>query len=121
MTNFSRCCANSDATRSSTRTWIGLLRCFASTPTPLSFATSPLPYHYVIAYPPEEGYEETIMPSANYFEIKKADQLVPRPSFDRPFQLRARPDGTLVIVGRESQFSVNVNSLDDPITFFRTL
>jgi MoaA/NifB/PqqE/SkfB family radical SAM enzyme len=80
-----------------------------------------LPYHYVIAYPPEEGYEETIMPSANYFEIQKADQLVPRPSFDRPFQLRARPDGTLVIVGRESQFSVNINSLDDPITFFRTL
>jgi hypothetical protein len=80
-----------------------------------------LPYKYEIAYPPEKGYEETIMPSANYFEIQKAVQLVPRPSFDRPLELRARPDGTLVIVGRESQFAVNVNTLDDPVKFFEAL
>jgi MoaA/NifB/PqqE/SkfB family radical SAM enzyme len=80
-----------------------------------------LPHKYVIAYPPEDGYEETIMPSANYFEIQKAAELVPRPSFDRPLELRARPDGTLVIVGRESQFAVNVNTLADPVKFFETL
>lgn len=81
-----------------------------------------IPYHYVVVYPPDDGYEETIAPSANYFELKKATQPgMQAPQFERPLELRARPNGTLVVVGKENLFSVNVKDLDDPVEFFRKL
>jgi hypothetical protein len=35
--------------------------------------------------------------------------------------LRARPDGTLLLVSHEAEFSVNVNTLEDPAGFFKAL
>ena len=78
-----------------------------------------LPYNYTIVYPPEE-YEELIMPS---FDLE-----APRPAFvqggskfERPLHLRARPNGNILVVGHESEFSVNVRSLPDPPAFFHDL
>jgi molybdenum cofactor biosynthesis enzyme MoaA len=80
-----------------------------------------LPYPYVIAYPPDDGYEETIHPSANYFDLTQIAKPETKPVFADPLTLRARPDGTLMVANQESQFGVNIRSLEDPITFFRKL
>ena len=80
-----------------------------------------LPYPYVIAYPPDDGYEETIHPSANYFDLTQIAKPETKPVFADPLTLRARPDGTLMVANQESQFGVNIRSLEDPVTFFRKL
>jgi molybdenum cofactor biosynthesis enzyme MoaA len=79
-----------------------------------------LPYPYVIDCPPEGGYEEIIQPSANYFDICRIKPET-KPVFVHPLSLRARPDGTLMIVRQESQFGANIHSLSDPVTFLREL
>jgi len=79
-----------------------------------------LPYPYVIDCPPEGGYEEIIQPSANYFDISRIKPET-KPVFVHPLSLRARPDGTLMVVRQESQFGANIHSLSDPVTFLREL
>ncbi len=90
----------------------------------LNKALQALPYNHVVVYPPEDGYEEMIQPSANYFDLIKIENSIGTaapPDFERPICLRARPDGTLMVVGRESQFGVNIHDLQDPVEFFRNL
>ncbi len=78
-----------------------------------------LPYNYTITYPPEDT-AELIMPS---FDLD-----APRPAVSktvlklkRPLCLRARPNGTILVVGHESEFSIDVRSLPDPPAFFESL
>lgn len=78
-----------------------------------------LPYNYTITYPPED-YAELVMPT---FDLD-----TPRPAvrqsgnkFKRPLCLRARPNGTILVVGHESEFSVDIRSLPDPPAFFQGL
>jgi hypothetical protein len=78
-----------------------------------------LPYRYVIDYPPEGGYEETLHSPANFDLIQMRPET--KPAFVHPLSLRARPDGTLMVLGQESQFAANVHSLEDPVTFLREL
>ncbi len=80
-----------------------------------------LPYPHVIAYPPEDGYEEMIQMSANYFDLIQIGKPATKPVFDHPLSLRARPDGTLMVANRESQFGANIQSLQDPVAFLRNL
>jgi molybdenum cofactor biosynthesis enzyme MoaA len=80
-----------------------------------------LPYHHVIAYPPEDGYEEMIQMSANYFDLVQIAKPEAKPVFTHPLSLRARPDGTLMVANQESQFGVNIRSLEDPVAFLRQL
>jgi molybdenum cofactor biosynthesis enzyme MoaA len=79
-----------------------------------------LPYPHVIDCPPGDGYEEIIQPSANYFDIRRI-KPESKPVFVHPLSLRARPDGTLLVVRQESQFGVNIRSLSDPVGFLREL
>ena len=87
----------------------------------LTASLQPLPYNYVIVHPPDDGYEETIQPSANYFELKKIAMPKDRPLFTHPLTLRARPDGTLMVANQERQFGVNIRSLEDPAAYLRQL
>ncbi len=81
----------------------------------LTAAPEKLPYRYSVAYPPQDGYEELIEPSANYENCSESSLWAGEIAFGRPLALRARPDGTLLLVGRENQFAVNVHSLPDPL------
>ena len=87
----------------------------------LTAALEKLPYRYSVAYPPQDGYEELIQPSANYENCSGSSLRGGEIAFERPLALRARPDGTLLVVGRENQFAVNIHSLPDPVEFFRNL
>jgi len=78
-----------------------------------------VPYRYGIAFPPENGYEETIQPSANYFDIQP--NLFPPTPISLPFALRGRHDGTLMVEFHEQQFRVNANSCEDLVGFFKNL
>jgi organic radical activating enzyme len=80
-----------------------------------------LPYHSVIAYPPDDGYEETIKPSANFFDLTKIERPAQRPRFTHPLNLRARPDGTLMVSKHEMEFAANIHALKDPAAFLRGL
>jgi len=86
----------------------------------LTARLSQLPYPYVIDCPPGGGYEEIIQPSANYFDIRRIKPEA-KPVFVHPLSLRARTDGTLLVVRQESQFGVNIHSLSDPVAFLREL
>lgn len=81
----------------------------------------PLPYPYVLVYPPDDGYEETIYVSANHFDLAQIQAPAVRPVFTHPLSLRARPDGTLMLANREREFGIKVGSLDDPAAFLREL
>jgi MoaA/NifB/PqqE/SkfB family radical SAM enzyme len=77
---------------------------------------------FAIAPPPEGGYEETIKPSQNFFEDRPEqgdDQS--RAAFTRPMGLRVASDGTVLVVDAERALRVNLNSLEDPVHFFRSL
>lgn len=77
---------------------------------------------FVIAPPPADGYEETIKPSQNFFENRPEhgdDQS--RVAFTRPMGLRVASDGTVLVADAERALRVNLNSLEDPVHFFRSL
>jgi MoaA/NifB/PqqE/SkfB family radical SAM enzyme len=77
---------------------------------------------YSIASPPTDGYEETIKPSQNFFEdraVHADDQS--RLTFTRPMGLRVASDGTVLVADAERALRVNLNSLEDPVHFFRAL
>ncbi|MPY86430.1 MAG: radical SAM protein [Luteitalea sp.] len=78
-------------------------------------------YPVLITYPPEDGYEETIEPAQNYYEFQGPTGDPSRLQFLKPLGLRARPDGTLLVVGAEDAFRININALDNPARFFRSL
>jgi hypothetical protein len=79
-----------------------------------------LPYNYTISYPPEDYATELVMPT---FDLDAPRPAGPQDGrrFERPLRLRARPDGTILIEGHESEFSVDIGSLQDPSSFFRQL
>jgi hypothetical protein len=77
---------------------------------------------FVIAAPPSDGYEEILKPSQNFFEDRTGqtdDQA--RLAFTRPLGLRVASDGTVLVVDAERAFRVNLNSLADPVDFFKSL
>lgn len=74
-----------------------------------------------ISYPPADGYEETIAPAQNFFDTRPAPGRAPRATFTKPMGLRAAPDGTVLVSDAEDALRVNINSLDDPARFFRSL
>jgi hypothetical protein len=81
-----------------------------------------VPYRWTISYPPADGPDELIQPSANYPRLDGGD--LPRAAAflrtcARPLSFRARPDGTLLVVGRENEFAINLLSLDNPSAFLR--
>ena len=80
---------------------------------------SKLPYNYTIVYPPE-GYEDFVQATFNYDALKSRDTQA---AFlrERPLRLRARPNGTLLVVGHEGEAAIDIASLDDPAAYFRTL
>jgi MoaA/NifB/PqqE/SkfB family radical SAM enzyme len=77
-----------------------------------------LPYNYTIVYPPED-YEELIMPTFDLDASRPAGSRGLK--LKRPLCLRARPNGTILVVGHESEFSVDIRSLPDPLAFFESL
>ena len=79
------------------------------------------PGRCMIVPPPSDEYETTREAAANYFETHPVPTQSQRPSFPPPFELRARPNGNLVVVGHESEFTANVNEIDDPLAFFTRL
>ena len=88
----------------------------------LTEALDKLPFRYTIAYPPENGYEEELQPSANFADCSEGSRPTQSVAdLERPLSLRARPDGTLLVVGREHEFAWNVNTLSDPVGHFRKL
>lgn len=78
-------------------------------------------YKVNIAYPPADGYEETIKPAQNFFEARGPSDGPPRVTFTKPMGLRAAPDGTILVSDAEDALRVNINSLEDPVRFFRSL
>ena len=84
----------------------------------LETALQPLRGQFGIAYPPADGYEELIQPSANFENSPEVSLGDLEPYLSRPFALRARPDGTLLVVDHEKEAAVNIHSLADPVQFF---
>lgn len=82
---------------------------------------SGLPYRHTITRPPESGYEERVFPAANFFDLLKLRNHEKNMQFEHPISLRGRPDGSLLLAGRECDWSVNVHDLGDPVEFFRNL
>jgi MoaA/NifB/PqqE/SkfB family radical SAM enzyme len=76
---------------------------------------------YLISYPPQDAYEETIKPAQNFFESREQADDQTRATFTRPMGLRVASDGTVLIVDAEDALRINLNSLEDPLHFFRSL
>lgn len=76
---------------------------------------------FTISYPPADGYEEIIKPAQNFFEDRERADDQTRLTFTRPMGLRVASDGTVLIVDAEEALRVNLNSLEDPVHFFRSL
>jgi MoaA/NifB/PqqE/SkfB family radical SAM enzyme len=77
-----------------------------------------LPYgNYLLSMPPSNYATEAPYVPANWFDAVPVTSP-PHSAFRRPLQLRARPDGRLHLSGAEDLFAVQVNDLDDPISFF---
>jgi MoaA/NifB/PqqE/SkfB family radical SAM enzyme len=72
-----------------------------------------------IQYPPADGYEETILPAQNFFGAHNGPRT--RVSLTRPLGLRVAPDGTVLVSDAEHALRVDINSLEDPVHFFRSL
>ena len=85
----------------------------------LTAALRPLRCHFGISYPPADRYEEMIQPSANFENVSEVPLEDVRPFLSRPFGLRVRPDGTLLVVDHENEAAFNIHSLSDPVQFFR--
>jgi hypothetical protein len=73
----------------------------------------------VISYPPKDGYEEQVLPAQNFFDAPSGPRT--RVTITRPLGLRAAPDGTVVVSDAEHALRVDINSLEDPVHFFRSL
>jgi hypothetical protein len=73
----------------------------------------------VISYPPEQGYEEMTLPAQNFFDAPTGPRT--RVNITKPLGLRIAPDGTAVISDAEHALRVDINSLEDPVHFFRSL
>ena len=73
--------------------------------------------NYVLSMPPSNYATEDPYVPANWFDTVPPTPP-PHSAFQRPLQLRARPDGRLHLSGAEDVFAVQVNDLDDPIAFF---
>jgi len=78
-----------------------------------------LPYNYYVGQPPDE-YEENLQQTIDYDAL---ELIKPKPKlrFERPLQLRARPDGKIFVIGREHECGVDIHSLANPPEFFRNL
>jgi hypothetical protein len=72
-----------------------------------------------ISYPPKEGYEETILPAQNFRDAPQGPRT--RLTMTKPLGLRVSPDGTVLISDAEDAMRIDINSLDDPAHFFRSL
>jgi molybdenum cofactor biosynthesis enzyme MoaA len=80
-----------------------------------------LPYrNYTLALPPPDYSEQAPEMPANWFEMVKVN-APPPPTFVRPLQLRARPDGRLHLSGQEHVFTANVAEIEDPVRYFEDL
>jgi MoaA/NifB/PqqE/SkfB family radical SAM enzyme len=83
-----------------------------------------LPYeNYVLGVPPPDYDKEDPTLSANWFETYKTPPNAPvgTLTIKAPLQLRARPDGRLLLMGQEHLFTANVVDLADPIGYFEEL
>lgn len=78
-------------------------------------------YPVSISYPPETGYEEQIEPSQNFDGASQPTGDPARLRLTKPMGLRARPDGTILVNGAEDAFKININSVENPMRFFRAL
>ena len=76
---------------------------------------------FVIAYPPNGAGDEKIEPAQNYYESQGPTGDPHRMQITRPIGLRARQDGTILVNGAEDGLRVNINALNDPVLFFRSL
>jgi molybdenum cofactor biosynthesis enzyme MoaA len=81
---------------------------------------SALPYRVLLRKPPSERYEEIEEPSANFGPISSEARKQVVPSCV-PLQLRARPDGSILLHGQEHHWSVNVNESEDILGELRSL
>jgi hypothetical protein len=72
-----------------------------------------------ISYPPANGYEEKILPAQNFFEASSGPRT--RVTLTQPLGLRVAPDGTVLVSDAEHALRVDINSLEDPVHFFRAL
>jgi hypothetical protein len=77
-------------------------------------------YPVTIAYPPSEGYE-TLLEAPSFFQARDRKPSPQRLTLTRPMGLRAGADGTVLVSDAEDALRVNINSLDDPVRFFRSL
>jgi hypothetical protein len=77
-------------------------------------------YPVHIAYPPNEGYE-ALLEAPSFFQPREKKAGPTRVTFTRPMGLRAGADGTVLVSDAEDALRVNINSLDDPVHFFRSL
>jgi MoaA/NifB/PqqE/SkfB family radical SAM enzyme len=73
----------------------------------------------MICYPPADGYEKMILPAQNFFEASSGPRT--RLAITRPLGLRIAPDGTALVSDAEHALRVDINSLEDPVHFFRAL
>jgi hypothetical protein len=75
-----------------------------------------------IERPPMANHEELVLPTTHYDGVRSPKRTVPPlAAHELPLMIRARPDGTLLLVSHETEFSVNVNILEDLVGFFRAL
>jgi hypothetical protein len=84
----------------------------------LTERVSRIPHPLKIVYPPDDEYADRVELAANYFELRPQGGVQQLVRLERPLALRARPNGTLVLVGREGQFTVNIRDLENPLAFF---
>ena len=87
---------------------------------PLSARLQALGVPIVILHPPANGYEEVIAPQ-NFFDASARPGFAPRVTFTKPMGLRASADGTIVVSDAEDALRVKIESLEDPLAFFRAL
>ena len=87
----------------------------------LTERVSRLPFPLKIVYPPDDEYEDRVEMAANYFELRRDLGLPQLARLERPLELRARPNGTIVLVGKEAQFTVNIRDLENPLAFFEEI
>jgi MoaA/NifB/PqqE/SkfB family radical SAM enzyme len=77
-------------------------------------------YPVLISYPPE-GADKTSPSAQSVFDLPEPATDRGRVKITKPMGLRAAYDGTIVISDAEDALRVNVNSLEDPVHFFRAL
>ena len=80
-----------------------------------------LAYRHLVVCPPDDEPEDLPSVPANYFDCAGPGHVTAPPVLKPPFELRARPNGALMMVGQELSLPLNINQLEDPVAYFGSM